>query len=190
VNATKFYTRAIGWLRDERSLDTEVRAGTQLEPQPSGGARIRGWFAPPSRAGSWAFAGLCVLALGSVLAMLNPPGLSPGARINVERVGHVAQGAGATCLLAAEMKRRRNRTPAIVELRAGATTPATPESVVSLWEESQGSAAWIVSERSLSHAALAAASEHGVRCFVLRGGRFSEDGEPSTQTPIHGRGQA
>jgi hypothetical protein len=178
MSASKFHDRAIQWLRNERHLDTEARMGTHLIQDASGGARVEGCFAPPSSAGKWAFGGLCVLALGSVLIMLNSPGISSAMVKATDYLGFLALVVGAGCLVAAEVKRRRNRTPALIELRAKTAARPTADSIAALREKA-GGVAWLVAERRLSREVLDAAARHGVRCFVLERGRFHEASEPS-----------
>jgi hypothetical protein len=189
MSASKFHDRAIQWLRNERHLDTEVRMGTHLIQDASGGARVEGCFAPPSSAGKWAFGGLCVLALGSVLIMLNSPGISSAMVKATDYVGFVALVVGVGCLVTAEVERRRNRTPVVVELRAKTAARPTADSVAALREKA-GGVAWLVTERRPSREVLDAAAERGVRCFVLERGRFHEAGEPSDRPSAHARPNA
>lgn len=183
MSASKFHDRAIQWLRNERYLDTEIRMGTHLMQDASGAARVEGCFAPPSSAGKWAFGGLCVLALGSVLIMLDSPGISSAMVKATDYLGFAALVVGVGCLVAAEVGRRRNRTPALIELRAKTAARPTAESIAALRETSEG-VVWLVAERRLSREALDAAADRGVRCFVLERGRFLEAGEPSAGPPM------
>lgn len=180
----RFQWRAITWLKAHRDLRSEVRPEDKLDVEPSGGIRFTGWFARPSTAGWWFYAALCALMLGTLLAMFNPPGTSKATHVAAERAGEGACIGAAACLAVAEVKRRRNRVRALVELRAAEAPPATAASIAELAHASAGTSACLVSERPLALDVLVEAQERGVRCFVAEDRGFHDAVPPAPRAVI------
>lgn len=173
MTTREFYDRAIEWLREEQNLRTDVISGSQLD-ETGGTARLRGFVARASAAARWAMAGLWVLTLGIVLSMANLPGMTPQTRGTLQSVGSVVMVAGGACFAVAEVVRRRNRTRAVVEVRAAAAGPVTGRAIESLHEEARGGTALLVSEAAVAPEALVVAAARGVTCWELDGNRFRE----------------
>jgi hypothetical protein len=173
MNGQSFHARAIKWLRIEQNLRTSTLPHDKLIEDASGGARIEGFFARRSTAGTWAFVGLCGAALGAILAMGRLPGAPAKIELALHWSGYAAQAAGLVCWLIAEVIRRRSRKRALVELRTASSVP-TPASVEALRKASGEAETWIVAEARLPEDVVRRAAEHAVRCFSLQDGRFCE----------------
>jgi hypothetical protein len=167
-----FQWDAITWLRDRANIATEMRPGDRVD-DPDGPSRIHGFVVHPSRAGTLGFAGLWVLTLGIVLAMLGMPGLPEPAEALMHRLGEASLLAGAGLLLAGWLTLRRHRDRALVELHPAAAGRATASSITALHRDANGAAAWLVAEQPPEPEALEAAAKLGVRCFVPQGDGFA-----------------
>jgi hypothetical protein len=167
-----FFDSAINWLREEQRLRTDVLAGNHLDDS-TGSARLDGFFARGDGAMRWAVRGLWVTMVGTIVAMMNLPGFTPEMQQLFWRAGIGIVCIGCGFWVVADIVRRRNRSRALVELRAGTAAP-TSESIAALHESAGGAETWCVTESPLDPDVLAAAKKQGVRCFVLEGSRFRD----------------
>lgn len=173
MTARQFCAQAVEWLRNEQALHTETMPTYKVEDE-HGVGRLHGFFAQASTAGRWAMAGLWAIALGAIVAMTTLPGMARPTQTAIQGTGYAGQAAGVAFLATAEVNRRRNRKRAIVEVRAAEAGRATAAEIARLREDARGAEAWLVAEAGVQPDALAVASERGVRCFVIDGGRFCE----------------
>lgn len=173
MTARRFCAAAIGWLGERQSFRSAVLPSHKVEDE-RGVARLHGFFVRASSAGRWAITGLWALAIGAMLAMMTLPGMARATQAAVHGTGYAGQAVGATALAAAEVKRRRNRTRGIVELRAAESGSTTAADVTALHAAANGAEAWLVAEAPVSAETREAARAAGVRCFVVEGGSFRE----------------
>ena len=172
MTVQEFFDRAINWLREEQHLRTDVLAGSHLD-DTTGSARLDAFFARSNDATRWALRGLWVTMIGTIVSMMNLPGFTPETQTLFWRIGIGIVCVGVGFWVVAEIVRRRQRTPAKVELRAVAAAP-TSESIAALAEAGGGVETWCVTESPLDAEALAVAKKRGIRCFVLDGSRFRD----------------
>lgn len=173
MSARRFCESAVEWLLSVMHVSTSVLASHKFEDE-HGRARLNGFVVHASNAGRYAMAGLWTITIGAILAMTSLPGMGAGTRSAIQTTGHGAIALSGGLWAVALVVRRRNRTPALVELRAGGSGPVAQDVIEALRGDAGEDLAWIVVEDGVSPEALAVAQRLKVRCFAGGPGAIRE----------------